>query len=843
MSNTAKPETITVQLDNIPNAVKGEARFVGWKWTFNPNKGGHHQGWDKPPLNPRTGQLASSTNSETWSTYQEAVAFMKREALDGLGLNLLEYPSIVVHDLDNCRHPETGEISPQAMNIVRLVGGYWEVTPSGTGIRGICRGRKTGPRVEASKDGPIDGAQYDGSRGRYVTLTGQTLPESTPDITNAYPGGIEAAYALMFPAPVSKPGSAPAPIHMDFDDAELLARARRAANGDKFNRLWSGDTAGYQSESEADEALCCLLAYWTGGDAARMDRLFRQSGLYRDKWDRADYRIRTIQNALELVTEFYHPGLSSLNSHQYHSLNGNGKEWPEPGPLPQAPRVPNLPADFIPAPLRAWLVDLSERACIPLEFLACPALVGISAIVGRSVGIHPGRFDDWLVVPNLWGAIVGRPGVMKSYAVSEALKPLARLAAEARDRYQAQEALDGARRDRIEAEITAIKGDMVKAAKAKDDTAKIELERDLAGEKAELLQAQPPERRHMTQDATVEKLGELLRDNPRGLLLFRDELSGWLRTLDKAGREGDREFFLESWNGTGGYTFDRVSRGTIHIPAVTVALVGGIQPGKLQAYIDEATANGGGADGLLQRIQLAVWPDGVGEWRQADRWPDKAARDLAYGIFKALDRLKPPEGEDIPALRFAPDAQDLFDAWRHELESRLRSEELSTTPTFESHVAKFRSLMPSLALLFHLINVAETFAPFATSVDGHSGEIVVEQIPPVSLKAAQRAAAWVDFLECHARKVYASELTPGVEAARALSAKIKAGEVQDGATVRSIYDRHWSGLSTNKQVVAALDVLCSAGWVQIDRVETGGRPSDVVRIHPSFKGQPEDTGE
>jgi hypothetical protein len=127
---------------------------------------------------------------------------------------------------------------------------------------------------------------------------------------------------------------------------------------------------------------------------------------------------------------------------------------------------------------------------------------------------------------------------------------------------------------------------------------------------------------------------------------------------------------------------------------------------------------------------------------------------LAYGIFKVLDRLEPPNQEDIPALRFAPDAQDLSDTWRHELESRLRSEELGTTPTFESHVAKFRSLMPSLALLFHLINVAETFAPFATSVDGHSGEILVEQIPPVSLKAAQLAAAWVDFLECHARKVY-----------------------------------------------------------------------------------------
>jgi hypothetical protein len=99
----------------------------------------------------------------------------------------------------------------------------------------------------------------------------------------------------------------------------------------------------------------------------------------------------------------------------------------------------------------------------------------------------------------------------------------------------------------------------------------------------------------------------------------------------------------------------------VHVPAVTVSLIGGIQPGKLKAYIDEAIANGGGADGLLQRVQLLVWPDSVGEWKQADRWPEQAAKDLAYGVFRTLDRIKSPDGENIPALRFAPDAQALFD--------------------------------------------------------------------------------------------------------------------------------------------------------------------------------------
>jgi primase-polymerase (primpol)-like protein len=173
--SAAKPQTISVQLEQIPQTLESEVRFVGWRWAYNPDKqGGHHHGWDKPLLNPKTGKLASSTNPETWATFQQVATFMHQAAADGIGFNLLSYPDIVVHDLDDCRNPETGEISAEAMAIVRVVGGYWEVTPSGTGIRGICRGNKTGPRVEASKGGPIAGAQYNGARGRYVTLTGQT---------------------------------------------------------------------------------------------------------------------------------------------------------------------------------------------------------------------------------------------------------------------------------------------------------------------------------------------------------------------------------------------------------------------------------------------------------------------------------------------------------------------------------------------------------------------------------------------------------------------------------------------------------------------------------------------
>jgi hypothetical protein len=332
MTQPAKPQTLPVQLDRIPSCLKELPRWVGWRWEFNPDKpGGHHHGWDKPLLNPKTGKNAESDSPDTWGAYEQAVAFMTRASLDGIGVNLLGYEGIVVHDLDNCRNPETGEITPRAMNIIRLVGGYREITPSGTGIRGISWGQKTGPRVEASKGGPIDGAQYDGSRGRYVTLTGQTLPESTPDICEAHPGSIEAAYALMFPAKESNPGLRPDPRRVDADDQELLEKAFAAANGYKFKRLWDGGTSDYgDDDSVADMALCSHLGFWTGGDAARIDRLFRQSGLMRDKWDRrwgeGTYGSETIGKVLGGTTEFYSPNGRHSNGKAHNGHHSAAEE-------------------------------------------------------------------------------------------------------------------------------------------------------------------------------------------------------------------------------------------------------------------------------------------------------------------------------------------------------------------------------------------------------------------------------------------------------------------------------------------------------------------------------------
>jgi hypothetical protein len=280
-------------------------------------------------------------------------------------------------------------------------------------------------------------------------------------------------------------------------------------------------------------------------------------------------------------------------------------------------------------------------------------------------------------------------------------------------------AAQGGRRVRLQAELEALKSLMIQAAK-KGTGEGDELEQRYIALQKEIEASVVLERRYVTHDATVESFDRLLTENPRGLLVLRDELAGWLMTLSKPGREGDREFFLEAWNGTGSFTRDRIGRGTVHIEAVTLSILGGIQPGKLQPFVEDALSGRRNDDGLLQRPQLLVWPEDPGPWAAPEGWLDKSLRDQAFESFSRLDemgdlmrvaaRMGQVAGiseESIPYLRFSPKAQELFDAWRAGLETRLRSKELASTPAFEAHIAKYRSLMPSLALIFHLLALSE----------------------------------------------------------------------------------------------------------------------------------------
>jgi putative DNA primase/helicase len=330
---------------------------------------------------------------------------------------------------------------------------------------------------------------------------------------------------------------------------------------------------------------------------------------------------------------------------------------------------------------------------------------------------------------------------------------------------------------------------------------------------------EPKARRYIVNDTTYEALGEVLAANPNGVLAFRDELVSLLKTLDREEYAAARGFFLTAWSGTSGYTFDRVTRGRTYLEAACVSLVGSTQPGRIAEYMRRAISGGAGDDGLIQRFSLLVWPDQSPEWKSVDRFPDSAAREAAWETFHRLDALEPlaigaetDKFQSNPFLRFDDHAQGLFAEWREDLEIRLRSADLS--PSFESHLAKYRKLVPALALINHL----------ADRGDG-----------PIEEASIRRSLAFAGYLETHARRAYGAGSESEATAAKAILARIRKSELSDGFTARDIYRREWASLTDRDHVLAGLDLLVDLDWLASRTAPTTGRARVTYWINPRAK--------
>jgi putative DNA primase/helicase len=390
--------------------------------------------------------------------------------------------------------------------------------------------------------------------------------------------------------------------------------------------------------------------------------------------------------------------------------------------------------------------------------------------------------------------------------LSEALKPLNRLQA---DEFELHKAAHKAWV--MDSKVIAMQDD------ANEKKAKTLAAKDPAAARA-LLEpaptlAEPMARRFTINDATVEKLGELLTHNAWGTLSYRDELYGLLTGLDKPGQEGSRAFYLQSYDGNQGYTFDRIGRGTVHIPRVCLAMIGGIQPGRIQEYVRGAVAGGSADDGLLQRFGLAVWPDTTGDYVHVDQWPDTPAKQTAWAVFERLAMLQAANDEEPVVWRFDEAAQALFVEWLIPFENEIRGDDLH--PAMVSHLSKYRKLIPALALVFAMIDSPDTGNLI------HEGELL-------------RALAMGDYLRTHANRLYAAAVMPETTGAAALLVKIKAGLVPDGFKLKDVQQKGWAGLATTEGARKAVTMLVDYDWLScevIHRGAGGGRPSETFKIN------------
>ena len=291
MKRKDKKQFLRPIFENIPEELKLYTQWVCWRQEMIGDK---HK---KVAYNPVTGKRAKTNDSEDWSDFKTAVkTYGNGGKFDGIGFVLTSEDPFVGWDIDDCRNPEDGKIESDILKMSRRFNSYTEVSPSGKGIRIFveatlpCNGRKKG-NFEVYKS------------GRYLSLTGCHIDTAPTTIEKRWvKNGFY--YSKIFgqdkKSSVQKTSST--------DHKEILKQAFRSNNGHEIQRLYAGDTGNHTSHSEADLALCGYLAFWFNNDMELIDRAFRLSGLYREKWDKKHYSDGrtygqgTIQKAIESNT-------------------------------------------------------------------------------------------------------------------------------------------------------------------------------------------------------------------------------------------------------------------------------------------------------------------------------------------------------------------------------------------------------------------------------------------------------------------------------------------------------------------------------------------------------------
>jgi hypothetical protein len=503
---------------------------------------------------------------------------------------------------------------------------------------------------------------------------------------------------------------------------------------------------------------------------------------------------------------------------------GTGDEWPEPEEIsrPLAP-VPEFDPDMLPDVLHRRAYDISHRIQCPVDFVAAAMLVTLGSIIGSRCAVRPKQYDDWTEYPNIWGGVISPPGHLKTPAINEVMRLFHRLEQRARDEHDQAMVLHVATTYGKEANLGALKKQMQdRVKKGGVPTLGDPLYRQMAELKAE--EKEPPLKRYRTNDATVEKLAELCVENPQGLLVVRDELVGLLASLVKEGKEGDRAFYLEAWNGSGTFRQDRIGRGSIVVDRLCLSLFGSIQPMRLQAYM--YGPDGLQHDGMLQRFQVMVYPDTRRERQMIDQSPDRAAEEavdalveeLAYMTFVVMGAA-PGEGRSAPYYRFNEEAQLQFYDWLVALDRKIDDAEF---PLMAEHLSKYRKLVPAIALIFHLVEIAAT---------GRAQRAIL-------FHHLQRAMKWAEYLEAHARRIFGQVGDVRLVAAQALQRKIKEDKLSDGFSERDVYRAGWGLLDGAEIVGEACAELVAAGWLRPIHEKSKTKPrSPKYQINPKLVGR------
>ncbi|CAK01436.1 YfjI family protein [Bartonella tribocorum] len=466
----------------------------------------------------------------------------------------------------------------------------------------------------------------------------------------------------------------------------------------------------------------------------------------------------------------------------------------------------------LPTPLMNYVYDVADSQQAPMDFIAISALCALAAVIGNGVRVAPKQHANWKIVPNLWGVIVGETSTMKTGSMDAALEPLYEFQDEWHQEWVKKKKQQETKEILSELDKREKKKQAYKALKDHDEEQALALLSQTLEHKESEEDDSSIKRRLIVNDVTVEKLGELLKENPRGLLLVRDELAGFLSNLERKEYQSDRSFYLTAFNGNKSYTYDRIGRGTIFIPNATVSIIGGIQPARIIPIIQDMH-RGINDDGLMQRFQMLIFPDERQEQLWIDRPPNQKAWESYQGVFRSLYD-KPLGSPKYPiTIRFSAEAQEMFREWWEDFQKRIKNGHFSSS--LKAHLLKMPKTIVSLALIFEL-------------TEGGRFEI--------NKDALQTALRWEKYLFSHVKRLYAAADSLATEGAKLIVERCD--HLPDVFTLRDIHQRSWTHLKDNQTVKQALELLCRSNHIRPianENSSQSGRPTIRYEWHPFVK--------
>lgn len=479
--------------------------------------------------------------------------------------------------------------------------------------------------------------------------------------------------------------------------------------------------------------------------------------------------------------------------------------WPEPDLRylqDDLSAPPSLPLDEVVSPRWAcWLRQAAEAKAAPPDYVFGALLSVAGALIGNTRWVTP--WSGWAEPPALWAAVIGNPSMNKSPGIDAILGPLKKV--ERAQRAAVQTELE---QWREKAEVSQlVKNAWKESAKAAAKEGSDPPEMPPGATPG----PQPVMPRLALSDATVEKLAAILEAQPRGALLARDELAGWLQSMSRySGGGSDRPFWLEAYGGRP-YSVERMGRDPVYVECLTVGVLGGIQPDRLKSLLMNADD-----DGLLARF-LPIWPNPAPIQRPRERYDERFFEAAIYQLL-SLSMISDDNGQPQPDfLAFSEDACEALDAFRQQ----VRAWEHGSDGILLSFIGK----LPGLSLRVSLI---------LAMLDWASGDTAEPK--QISIEIFQRAQHLIrEYFLPMARRAYAgAACDAGERAGRRLVALLRETGWQQFST-REIRRMERAGLSTISEInqgIVALEDADIVRAVPIPASAKGGRPRRLYDVNP-----------